>query len=92
MYGEFNIEYEPTKIDAYRRTITLNGDQFKIDILDTAGQECYQSIIESYLKNRDAYLIVFDLTDRQTFESIHFYWFIIVYLFFVYFFYSIKLI
>ena len=34
-------EYEPTKADAYRRTITLQGDEVQIDILDTAGQEDY---------------------------------------------------
>jgi Ras-related protein Ral-A len=41
MYGDFVEEYEPTKADAYRRTITLQGDEVQIDILDTAGQEDY---------------------------------------------------
>ena len=38
---KFEEEYEPTKADAYRRTITLQGDEVQIDILDTAGQEDY---------------------------------------------------
>ena len=38
---KFVEEYEPTKADAYRRTITLQGDEVQIDILDTAGQEDY---------------------------------------------------
>lgn len=37
--AKFVEEYEPTKADAYRRTITLQGDEVQIDILDTAGQE-----------------------------------------------------
>jgi hypothetical protein len=41
MYGDFVEEYEPTKADAYRRNITLQGDEVQIDILDTAGQEDY---------------------------------------------------
>jgi len=36
---KFVEEYEPTKADAYRRTIQLQGDEVQIDILDTAGQE-----------------------------------------------------
>ena len=41
MYGDFVEEYEPTKADAYRRNIMLQGDEVQIDILDTAGQEDY---------------------------------------------------
>jgi Ras-related protein Ral-A len=34
-------DYEPTKADAYRKTITFQGEEVNIDILDTAGQEDY---------------------------------------------------
>lgn len=70
MYGDFVEEYEPTKADAYRRTITLQGDEVQIDILDTAGQEDYPAVRDGYLKHGDGFLLVFDLTNRETFESI----------------------
>lgn len=63
-------EYEPTKADAYRRTITLQGDEVQIDILDTAGQEDYPAVRDGYLKHGDGFLIVFDLTNKETYESI----------------------
>ncbi len=67
---KFVEEYEPTKADAYRRTITLQGDEVQIDILDTAGQEDYPAVRDGYLKHGDGFLLVFDLTNRETFESI----------------------
>lgn len=70
MYGDFVEEYEPTKADAYRRTITLQGDEVQIDILDTAGQEDYPAVRDGYLKHGDGFLLVFDLTNKETFESV----------------------
>ncbi|RNA23262.1 ras-related Ral-a [Brachionus plicatilis] len=70
MYHDFVEEYEPTKADAYRRTITLQGEDVQIDILDTAGQEDYPAVRDGYLKHGDGFLLVFDLTNRETFESI----------------------
>lgn len=63
-------EYEPTKADAYRRTITLQGDEVQIDILDTAGQEDYPAVRDGYLKHGDGFLLVFDLTSRESFASV----------------------
>ena len=34
-------EYEPTNPSAYRRTITLQGEEVQFNIVDTAGQEDY---------------------------------------------------
>ncbi len=36
-------EYEPTKADAYRRTIQLQGDEVQIDIL---GSDYLNDVIE----------------------------------------------
>jgi len=70
MYNDFVEEYEPTKADAYRKTITLQGEEVQIDILDTAGQEDYPAVRDGYLKHGDGFLLVFDVTNRETFESI----------------------
>lgn len=44
-----------------------------IDIWDTAGQERFRSLLTLYYKNSDAVIIVFDLTDIQTFATVD-YW------------------
>jgi GTPase SAR1 family protein len=37
---------------------------------DTAGQEDYPAVRDGYLKHGDGFLLVFDLTNRETFESV----------------------
>ena len=44
---------------------------------DTAGQERFKSIISSYYQNVDGVVIVYDVTDKKTFDSID-YWYNIV--------------
>lgn len=39
-------------------------------IWDTAGQEKYRSIVRAYYKNADAVLMVFDVTNKDTHESV----------------------
>lgn len=42
----------------------------KLSIWDTAGQETYKSITRSYFRGASGALLVFDITRRQTFESV----------------------
>lgn len=53
--------------------INLDGTIIKLHIWDTAGQENYKSIIESYYKGIAAAIIVFDLTSYQSFKNVQ-YW------------------
>ena len=53
--------------------INLDGTMIKLHIWDTAGQEHYRSIIESYYKGIAAAIIVFDLTNYQSFKNVE-YW------------------
>ena len=45
-------------------------NELKLQIWDTAGQEKYRSIISNYFKNAHGAVIVFDITNRKSFESI----------------------
>ena len=42
----------------------------KVQVLDTAGQERYRSITNAYYRGAEGILIVFDLTQKETFENI----------------------
>ena len=44
-------------------TITLN-------LWDTAGQEKFKSLIPSYIKDSQTIVVVYDITNRDSFESI----------------------
>ena len=41
-----------------------------MQIWDTAGQERYRTITKAYYKGADGILVVFDLTDRESFNNI----------------------
>lgn len=69
MYEDFVEEYEPTKADSYRKTISLGDEEVTLDIMDTAGQEEYASVRDNYLRSGDGFLIVFSITDRATFAN-----------------------
>ncbi len=48
----------------------INGLKIKAQIWDTAGQERYKSITSAYYKGAKGALIVYDITNRFTFESV----------------------
>ncbi|CAF0759340.1 unnamed protein product [Adineta ricciae] len=70
MYDEFVVDYEPTKADSYRKTVMLDGEEVQIDILDTAGQEDYAGIRDTYIRTGEGFLLVFDVTDTESFADL----------------------
>ena len=62
---DFNLNQESTLGAAYVEKIhKLNEDKAsKFQIWDTAGQEKFQSITQSYYKNSDACIAMFDITN-----------------------------
>ncbi|OWB80937.1 hypothetical protein B5S32_g5267 [[Candida] boidinii] len=68
--SEFANEYDPTIEDSYRHYCDIDSNPVSLDILDTAGQEEYSSMRDLYMKTGEGFLLVFSLTDRNTFEEI----------------------
>jgi len=52
------------------RTLTIEGNQVKLQIWDTAGQEKFRSITRSYYRGAAGALLVYDITRRETFEHL----------------------
>ncbi len=61
-------------VDFKRKTEIIDDKQINIKVWDTAGQECFRNIQKIYYHNTEGVLLVFDLTSRQTFEQLN-YWF-----------------
>jgi small GTP-binding protein len=51
-----------------------DGSSVKAQLWDTAGTERYRTITPICYRNVDGVLIVFDITDEQSFRNTH-YWF-----------------
>ena len=54
--------------DKLKKTITL-------DIWDTAGQEKYKALTKFFYKDAAIAILVYDITQKQSFESIKSYWY-----------------
>lgn len=48
----------------------VDGERIKLNLWDTAGQEKYKSISHAYFRNAVGAILVFSLTDRQSFEDL----------------------
>ena len=50
--------------------IQVDDRQVKLQIWDTAGQERFRSIAKAYFRNAVGVLLVFDITERKTFDDL----------------------
>ena len=48
-----------------------NGKKVKLQIWDTAGQERFKNITASYYRGGNGVLVVYDITDRDSFENLN---------------------
>ncbi|ARF10721.1 Ras family GTPase [Hokovirus HKV1] len=67
----FNVSFITTiGIDFRTKYVTNNGNKKKIVIWDTAGQERFRNITRAYYRGAMGMLLVFDITNRPSFENI----------------------
>lgn len=67
----FNDSFLPTiGVDFKIRTIESSGSVIKLQIWDTAGQEKFKTITAAYYKGAQGLLLVFDISDRKSFNDI----------------------
>lgn len=71
MYESFDTNYQATiGIDFFSKTLTIDEKNMRLQLWDTAGQERFRSLIPNYIKDSSAAVVVFDVTNKQTFVSI----------------------
>ena len=68
----FNETYEVSiGIDFMSKNIRFRGQNIKIQIWDSAGQEKYKGLIPSYVRNSSIVFIVYDISNRSSFNNVH---------------------
>ncbi|CAG9336263.1 unnamed protein product [Blepharisma stoltei] len=71
LHNTFSEEYAFTIGAAYTKKEYLYLNHvIRLSMWDTAGEERYMSLIPMYLPNSDEVVIVFDVTNRKSFEDI----------------------
>ena len=69
--GSFNSAYQLTiGVEFGSGRIIVKNEIFRVQIWDTAGQENFRSITRSYYKNSACALLVYDISKKESFESI----------------------
>lgn len=61
-------EHDPTIEDRYKCSVNINGVDNDVEILDTAGEEDYQNMIDMWINFGDGFLLVFAINDYESFE------------------------
>lgn len=65
----FVTDYDPTIEDSYIQHTEVDGEWCILDVLDTAGQEEFSAMREQYMRKGDGFLLVYSVTDRQSFDN-----------------------
>ena len=69
--NDFKNEYQLTiGVEFGAKNIEINNKKFRLQIWDTAGQENYRSITRAYYKNSVCAILVYDISNRESFEHI----------------------
>ena len=69
----WNDTFVPTiGVDFKIKTFDIDEKKIKMQIWDTAGQERFRSLTRGYLRESDGIFLVFDLSDKQSFDDITF--------------------
>ena len=67
---QFPKEHDTTIEDQYKTTINIDGYQVKLEILDTAGQDDYQSMLETWINYGAGFLLVYSIDDMESFNEV----------------------
>lgn len=68
--GRWIEKYDPTIEESYQTTVDIDGKALQVEILDTAGQDEYRPLRETFMHTGDGFLLVYSITDDQTFEEL----------------------
>jgi len=66
----FVEEYDPTLEDSYRKHISVDGEEYILDIYDTAGQEDFSAVRDQYMRTSDGFLCVYSITYAVSYKEV----------------------
>ena len=71
MDNPFSDVYEPSiGVDFMSKSIKYRGQNIKLQMWDTAGQEKYKGLIPSYVRNSSIVFVVYDVSTKSSFDNV----------------------
>ncbi|XP_052806057.1 GTP-binding protein Rheb homolog [Mya arenaria] len=70
--NQFVDSYDPTIENTFQKTVKIAGQEYALQLVDTAGQDEYSILPQSYFMNIDGYILVYSVNSQKSFEVIQF--------------------
>jgi len=70
-YVDGVVSHHPATIgiDSKIKKISYKGQQYRLELWDSAGHERYRTIVYNYFTHSEAAMVVFDITDLPSLED-----------------------
>ena len=67
--NKFPNEHDTTIEDAYSIKSKIDDIQCQLEILDTAGQDDYQTMLDTWINSCDGFILVYSIDNKESFEA-----------------------
>ena len=68
--NKFPTEHDTTIEDSYSIPTRINDFDCQLEILDTAGQDDYQTMLDTWINASEGFLLVYSIDNKESFESL----------------------
>jgi Ras-related protein Rab-6A len=69
--NSFDENYQATiGLDFHSKNVTIHNQDIRLILYDTAGQEKFRSLIPMYIREAQIILLIYDITNKDSFDSI----------------------
>eukprot|EP00005_Dracoamoeba_jomungandri_P003581 CAMPEP_0174259354 /NCGR_PEP_ID=MMETSP0439-20130205/8183_1 /TAXON_ID=0 /ORGANISM="Stereomyxa ramosa, Strain Chinc5" /LENGTH=187 /DNA_ID=CAMNT_0015343199 /DNA_START=143 /DNA_END=706 /DNA_ORIENTATION=+ len=62
-------EYDPTIEDSHRKQVCIDEEVSMLDILDTAGQEEYESMQDQWFRSGEGFFAMYSIINKNSFDN-----------------------
>ncbi|KAK7025931.1 hypothetical protein VNI00_015846 [Paramarasmius palmivorus] len=66
--------YDPTIEDAFLKHLNIDGRMCAVEIIDTAGQEEFATLRDQWIREAEAFVIVYSVTSENSFRGVEKFW------------------
>eukprot|EP01080_Neovahlkampfia_damariscottae_P006545 gene6545-10551_t len=67
---QYDEEYDPTIENTYDTVVTIDGKKVFVTVVDTAGQDEFKVLVDSWIQTADAIVFCYDITKYSTLEEV----------------------
>ena len=69
IHNKFSNEHDPTIEDTYTIPAKIDEIQCQLEILDTAGQDDYITMLDTWINSSDGFILVYAIDNIKSFET-----------------------